>query len=57
MPPPQDVQFSGKYGKIICWRPPGELASSPQGNPGSATGYDSFTCVFRNLKLLNNPCD
>ena len=32
------MQFSGKYIKIICWRPPGELAPPPGGNPGSATG-------------------
>ena len=25
------MQFLGKFGKIVCWRPP------PQGNPGSAT--------------------
>ena len=33
-------QLLGKFGKIICWRPPpGELAPPPRGNPGSATGY------------------
>ena len=32
------MQFLGKYGKIVCWRPPGALAPPPQGNPGSATG-------------------
>ena len=31
------VQFLGKFGKIVCWRPPGELAPPPRGNPGSAT--------------------
>ena len=31
------MQFLGKFGKIICWRPPGELAPPPRGNPGSAT--------------------
>ena len=31
------MQFSGKIGKIVCWRPPGELAPPPRGNPGSAT--------------------
>ena len=25
------MQFSGNFGKIVCWRPP------PRGNPGSAT--------------------
>ena len=33
------MQFSGKIGKIICWRPPGELAPPPRGNPGSATDF------------------
>ena len=35
------MQFLGKFGKIVCWRPPppGELASPPWGNPGSATDY------------------
>ena len=36
------MQFSGKIGKIICWRPPGELAPPPRGNPGSATVITSF---------------
>ena len=31
------MQFLGKFGKIVCWRPPGELAPPPRGNPGSAT--------------------
>ena len=31
------MQFLEKFGKIICWRPPGELAPPPRGNPGSAT--------------------
>ena len=30
------VQFLGKFGKIVCWRPPG-LVPPPRGNPGSAT--------------------
>ena len=32
------MQFLGKFGKIVRWRPPGELAPLPRGNPGSATG-------------------
>ena len=37
------MQFLGKFGKIICWRPPtGELAPPPRGNPGSATVKDTF---------------
>ena len=31
------MQFLGKFGKIVCWRPPWELAPPPRGNPGSAT--------------------
>ena len=31
------MQFLEKFGKITCWRPPGELAPPPQGKPGSAT--------------------
>ena len=31
------MQFLGKFGKIVCWHPPGELAPPPRGNPASAT--------------------
>ena len=31
------MQFLGNFGKIVCWRPPGELEPLPRGNPGSAT--------------------
>ena len=31
------MQFLGKCGKIVCWRPAGELAPPPRGNLGSAT--------------------
>ena len=34
------MQFLGNFGKIVCWRPPGELAPPPRGNPGSATELD-----------------
>ena len=43
-PPPRGqnflnfMQFFGKFGKIICGRPPGELALPPMRNPGSAPG-------------------
>ena len=30
------MQFLGNFGKIVCWRPPWELAPPPRGNPGSA---------------------
>ena len=37
------MQFSGKFGKIICWRPPPppgeELVRPSQGNPGSANVF------------------
>ena len=36
------MQFLGNFGKIVCWRPPGELAPPPRGNPGSATGSNTF---------------
>ena len=36
------VQFLGKSGKIVCWRPPAELAPPSRGNPGSATGGGGF---------------
>ena len=35
------MQFLGKFGKIVCWRPPGELAPPPRGNPGSTTDLDA----------------
>ena len=34
------MQFLRNFGKIICWRPPGELAPPPRGNPRSATEID-----------------
>ena len=40
------MQFLGKFGKIVCWRPPGELAPPPRGNPGSATGLNGIHCFF-----------
>ena len=37
------MQFSGTFGRMVCWRPPpGELAPPPRGNPGSATASDSL---------------
>ena len=36
------MQFFGKFGKIICWCPPGGLASPP-------------TALFRKLSLLAHP--
>ena len=38
------MQFLGKFGKIVCWRPPQVLSPPPRGNPGSATvAYDVTT--------------
>ena len=31
------MQFLGKFGKIVCWRPPLGVGPPPRGNPGSAT--------------------
>ena len=53
-PPPRPqnffifMQFSGKIGQIIGWRPPPrELAPPPRGNPGSATAEELLVfCVF-----------
>ena len=40
------MQFLGKIGQIIDWRPPPlGLASPPLGNPGSATGFPSCFMV------------
>ena len=36
---PYDPKFFAKFGKIICWRPPGGLAPPPTGNPGSTPAY------------------
>ena len=35
------MQFSGKIGQIIGWRPPLGLVPPPLGNPGSATANDA----------------
>ena len=42
------MQFSGKFGKIVCWHPPGWLTPPPTRNPGSAAGI--FICGYRNLR-------
>ena len=47
----------GKFGKLLCWHPPGELAPQPEGNPGSSTDtvavlsdfkfhFSSICCTF-----------
>ena len=39
------MHFLGKFGKIVCWRPPpGELAPPPRGIPRSAT-VNNFVAV------------
>ena len=37
------MQFLGKFGKILCWCPPRELANPSRGNPGSATANSTNT--------------
>ena len=40
------MQFSGKIGQIIGWRPPPlGLAPPPLGNPGSATAIEKQTII------------
>ena len=41
------MQFLGKFGKIVCWHPPGELVPPPQGNPRSATADHSITKLLQ----------
>ena len=49
------MQFLGKFGKIVCWRPPpGELAPPPRGNPGSATAYNINIHTIYNITLKTN---
>ena len=53
------MQFLGNFGEIVCWRPPGELAPPPRGNPGSATEMSNRTLVLQGpniLKLLDTNC-
>ena len=56
------MQLFGKIGKIVSWRPPGELAPLPTGNAGSALAsvnyfvmlvYESFkiVCLDRKFQL------
>ena len=45
--------FLAKFGKIVCWRPPGELAPPPRGNPGSATARREGTIT---IHLLISTC-
>ena len=38
------MQFLGKIGQIVCWRPPPLGLAPPRlGNPGSATDYNRLT--------------
>ena len=34
------MQFFGKFGNFVRWRPPGRLAAPPKENPGSVPGND-----------------
>ena len=55
------MQFLGKIDEIVCWCPPGELASPPRRNPGSATGfhlrvyYQEIVCTLGNFLGLFIP--
>ena len=44
------MQFFAKFGKIICWHPPGGLAPPPMGNPGSAPGDVNVVKNYLNSK-------
>ena len=46
------MQFLEKFGKIVCWRPPGELAPPPRGNPGSATALAITSKIFEYFNSL-----
>ena len=46
------MQSLGHFGKIVCWRPPGELAPPPRGNPGSATA--SYLLLLSKPRLLKS---
>ena len=50
------MQFSGNFGKIVCWRPPPPppppgVGAPPLGNPGSATAPPA---AFSPLSLVNH---
>ena len=46
-------QFLGKFGKIIFWCPPGELAPPPWGNPGSTTAnYINYCLQMKFVKVM-----
>ena len=49
------MQFFGKFGKIVCWRPsPGGLAPPPVGNPGFTP--DKFIQEKRLLSAKRTIC-
>ena len=48
------MQFFGKFGKIICWHPPGGLAPPPTGNPGSAPALDTIGFKACHIMYLNS---
>ena len=56
-PGPNSLNFTpflGKYGKIVCWCPPEELAPPPRGNPGSATDHLKLYRQRAEKNLHNN---
>ena len=48
------MQFWRKFGKIICWCPPGVLSRPPRGNPGSATEFQGI--IYSNMKEYPTLC-
>ena len=57
-PPPPGAQilsiscsFWGKFGKIVCWRLPGEL-TPPWGNPGSAADLGAILSHWEGFQFL-----
>ena len=54
------MQLLGKFGKIVRWRPDGELAPLPRGNPGSGTvNHDvieaACSLTYRHINILYPP--
>ena len=45
------MQFFVKFGKIICWRPPGGFGPPPTGNPGSAPVYGTTVADGYNIAV------
>ena len=50
------MQFLGKFGKFVCWRPRWGVGAPPRGNPGSATDYlyHAEQCAVNRIHALSN---